>query len=200
MKFVFDLGNVMVYYQPVAYLEQLGYGGSRLEELKRAIFDSKAWLDCDAGTLDRAAETEAMCAEHPELEADIRRVMEHCEEMLLPIPGSVRALESLTRRGYECYYLSNTNAPAMDFMGGFDYFRLFRGGVASYAELLAKPDPAIFRLFLERFGIADAQECVFIDDSQPNVDAARACGMNAHRRADVEGLEALVEDILAGRV
>lgn len=195
-KFVFDLGNVMVYYQPRAYLEELGYSGARREELQKAIFGSQAWLDCDAGVLDRAAEIEVICRDNPALAADVRRVMARCDEMLRPIPGSVRALERLTRAGYECYYLSNTNEPAFKFMQGFDYFKLFRGGVASYAERLSKPDPAIFRLFLERFGIAWAGECVFIDDNQANVDAARACGLDARRLADADGLEALVERVL----
>lgn len=199
MKFVFDLGNVMVYFQPGSYLKQLGYDDEHIPALWDAIFRSDAWLACDAGTMTRAEEIEAICAAHPELEADIRLIMGRCDEMLTPIPASVRALERLTREGYDCYYLSNTNGPAMDFMTHCDYFKMFKGGVASYAEKLSKPDPAIFRLFCERFGL-EAGECVFIDDSASNVEAARECGFAAYRLCAPDGLEALVEEILrAGR-
>jgi HAD superfamily hydrolase (TIGR01509 family) len=198
MNFVFDLGNVMVYFQPDSYLERLGYGDERIPALREAIFMSDAWLACDAGTMTRAEETEAMCAAHPELEADIRRIMARCDEMLAPIPASVRALERLTREGYDCYYLSNTNEPALDFMAGFDYFRLFKGGVASYAERMAKPDPAIFRLFAARFGL-EPGECVFVDDNAANVESARACGFQARRLCDPNGLEELVDAVLHGK-
>lgn len=198
MVFVFDLGNVMVYFQPERYLTDLGYQGERREALRKAIFASHAWLDCDAGTRTRAQATELMCIDAPELEEDIRRIMARCDEMLAPIAGSVRTLKRLTMEGWDCYFLSNTNAPAMEFMRGYDYFRLFKGGVASYAERLAKPDPAIFRLFCARFGL-EPGECVFVDDNPTNVLAARECGMDARLLEDTEGLWELVEGVLKER-
>lgn len=198
MVFVFDLGNVMVYFQPERYLTDLGYQGERREKLCKAIFASQAWLDCDAGTRTRAQATELMCIDAPELEEDIRRIMARCDEMLAPIAGSVRTLKRLTMEGWDCYFLSNTNAPAMEFMRGYDYFRLLKGGVASYAEHLAKPDPAIFRLFCARFGL-EPGECVFVDDNPANVLAARECGMDARLLEDTEGLWELVEGVLKER-
>ena len=124
--------------------------------------------------------------------------MARCDEMLAPIAGSVRTLKRLTMEGWDCYFLSNTNAPAMEFMRGYDYFRLFKGGVASYAEHLAKPDPEIFRLFCARFGL-EPGECVFVDDNPANVLAARECGMDARLLEDTEGLWELVEGVLKER-
>lgn len=195
MKIVLDLGNVTVYFKPVEYLRGLGYDEARIPELKHAIFDSQPWLDCDAGTLDRAAEIEAMCAQAPALESDIRAIMARCDEMLQPIPNSVRALERLTREGFECYYLSNTNEPALKFISGFEYFKAFSGGIASYAERLAKPDLAIFDAFAKRYAAAPA-ECVFIDDNPKNVEAARRAGFNALVLSDPDGLYDLVDALL----
>ena len=70
-----------------------------------------------------------MCSKHPELEADIRRIIGGCNEMLQPIPESIRALKRLTMDGYDCYFLSNTNASAMEYMNGFDYMGMFKGGI-----------------------------------------------------------------------
>ena len=50
-------------------------------------------------------------------------------------------------------------------------------GFASYKIGLAKPDPAIFRYFLEKFGKI-AEECLFIDDSEENTRSAAGVGMN----------------------
>ena len=57
-------------------------------------------------------------------------------------------------------------------------FDRFRDIVVSGDEKLVKPDAAIYRLALERFGI-EAGDAVFIDDSLPNVVGARAVGMTA---------------------
>ena len=50
------------------------------------------------------------------------------------------------------------------------------GGILSYQEKLIKPDPAIYQLLLNRYGLK-AQECVFLDDTERNVDAAIQQGM-----------------------
>ena len=48
--------------------------------------------------------------------------------------------------------------------------------VVSGTEKVAKPDPAIFRLAVDRLGLAP-DECVFVDDWDANVEAAREVGM-----------------------
>ncbi len=63
---------------------------------------------------------------------------------------------------------------------------------------LRKPDPAIYRLTLERLGGDLApSECVFLDDVEPNCAAAAALGMRAVRYVDAEQAIADVEAALA---
>lgn len=57
-------------------------------------------------------------------------------------------------------------------------FDRFRDIVVSGAEKLVKPDAAIYRLALDRFGLR-AEEVVFIDDNAANVAGAEAVGMTA---------------------
>lgn len=61
--------------------------------------------------------------------------------------------------------------------------------VVSGEEKVMKPDPAIYRILLERIG-RPAEACVFIDDAQPNVEGARAVGMHAIRFTTAEALRA----------
>ncbi|MBP7241969.1 HAD-IA family hydrolase, partial [Amaricoccus sp.] len=58
------------------------------------------------------------------------------------------------------------------------FLRRFRDVVVSAHERVTKPNPAIYRLFLDRNGL-DPAACVFIDDSEANVAGARAVGMDA---------------------
>jgi epoxide hydrolase-like predicted phosphatase len=61
---------------------------------------------------------------------------------------------------------------------------------------LRKPDPAIFELTLERLGAAP-ERCVFVDDLEPNCDAARALGMTAVRFESAAQAIAEIESALA---
>ena len=86
------------------------------------------------------------------------------------------------RSSYRLGLLSNTNPFMMDFMrsGAFsdrkksiaDYFDVL---FLSYEMRICKPDAEIFRQVLQCEG-ANAEECLFIDDSRKNTDAAKALG------------------------
>ena len=66
---------------------------------------------------------------------------------------------------------------------------VFRDIVVSGQVALLKPEPAIYRMLLDRNGLV-AQDCLFIDDSLPNVEGARAVGMDAIHFTDAEALAA----------
>ena len=60
--------------------------------------------------------------------------------------------------------------------------------VVSGIEKLVKPDPRIYRVFCERYGLAP-EACVFIDDSEVNVASARRFGMQGiHFAGDTRAL------------
>ncbi|NHN23165.1 HAD-IA family hydrolase, partial [Bacillus amyloliquefaciens] len=56
-------------------------------------------------------------------------------------------------------------------------------------EKLVKPDPAIFRLALDRFGLR-AEQAYFVDDNAANVAAAQALGIRSHLFRGAEPLRA----------
>jgi FMN phosphatase YigB (HAD superfamily) len=60
---------------------------------------------------------------------------------------------------------------------------------------LIKPDPQIFRLLLEKTG-RKAEECVFVDDSAANVEAAKQLGFSAIRFESPEQLERALSEII----
>ena len=61
------------------------------------------------------------------------------------------------------------------------------GVVVSGLEHLVKPDPRLYRVFCERYGLAP-ESCVFIDDSEANVVSARKFGMHAVHFTDAKTL------------
>ena len=64
----------------------------------------------------------------------------------------------------------------MDCADALDFLNETDGAILSYQVKLIKPDPEIYRLLCSKYGLS-ASECVFIDDTAKNVEAARAEGM-----------------------
>jgi 2-haloacid dehalogenase len=100
----------------------------------------------------------------------------------------VAVLHELVDRAVSCYAL--TNWPRETFPAArqrFEFLRWFAGIVVSGEERLSKPDPAIFRLLCDRYGLEPAST-LFIDDHQANIDAAAALGFATHRFQSAETL------------
>jgi epoxide hydrolase-like predicted phosphatase len=80
-------------------------------------------------------------------------------------------------------------------MYGLDVHAEFDTVVNSSRVGLRKPDPAVYRLALERLGAAP-ERTIYLDDSQRNVDSARCIGIHAlqfvHPKATLPQLELLL--------
>ncbi|MDE6277522.1 MAG: HAD family phosphatase [Muribaculaceae bacterium] len=108
------------------------------------------------------------------------------QKFIIGIPEErLRALVELRKR-YRIYLLSNTNPIMWDGVLAREFDKLpprrradyFDGMVTSFEACAAKPDAAIFRYAERELGIRP-EETLFFDDSQANVDAARALGFHA---------------------
>lgn len=92
------------------------------------------------------------------------------DEELVALLREARAL------GLRTGLLSNHPANLRRLLAKRGLLDLFDAVVISAEEGLAKPDPAVYRLILERLGLAP-EETAFVDDWRPNVEAARSLGM-----------------------
>jgi 2-haloacid dehalogenase len=81
----------------------------------------------------------------------------------------------------------------------WSFLQDFDGAVVSGVERVTKPDPAIYRLLLDRFGLA-AEATFYTDDHPANVEAARALGIRAEVFVDGSALRGQLTDagLLAG--
>ena len=111
------------------------------------------------------------------------------DEMLAgTISGSVDILTELNSLRVPLYALSNWSLetfPAA--LKQFEFLKWFRGVMLSGEVKLVKPDPRIFKLFLETFAI-DPALTVYIDDRESNVKAAMAFGMHGILFTDAAAL------------
>ncbi len=174
---VFDVGNVLIRWDPFrVYREMIPDEAKRQWFLQNVC--TSAWnLEQDRG---RSWEegVALLVASHPEWEAQIRAYDERWHEAVAGmIEDSVAVLEALKARGEKVYAITNFSREKWaECLIRFPFLQSFDGVVVSAHERVIKPDPAIYRILLERYDLA-AEDCVFIDDSAKNIETARALGM-----------------------
>jgi 2-haloacid dehalogenase len=130
-------------------------------------------------------------AEYPAYTAHIDAYATRFNETIPgPVPGSFEIVEELAARAVPLYAITNFGSEFwLQFRPRYTLFDHFRDIVVSGDEKLLKPDPAIYRLALARFGLAPG-EGLFIDDNLPNIVAARENGFQGHHFVDAPTLQA----------
>ena len=112
---IFDLGNVVVTWDPVAIVRSVieGPGAVRLAE---QLFAHADWVEVDRGTLtlDEAA---LRAIERTDVDADIiHAIYRAVAPSLQPLPQSVELLHSLKKQGHQLYALSNMGHVSADYL------------------------------------------------------------------------------------
>jgi 2-haloacid dehalogenase len=190
MNVVFDIGNVLVHWEPRALYRKIFASEAEVEWFIANVCNHDWNLEQDRGRsfADAVIEATARFPEHAEAIAayDLR----WHETVLGPIDGSVQILGELQARGTPLYAITNFNQDKFkETLRRFAFLGTFRDIVVSGDARVIKPDAAIYRLLLERNGL-DAASCVFIDDSEKNVRGAEAVGMKGLHFTTPEALRA----------
>ncbi|MEL6266552.1 MAG: HAD family phosphatase [Pseudomonadota bacterium] len=187
MTVVFDVGKVLIDWQPDLVLESLMGGPAALAAFHAEV-DFMAWhTEQDRGRT--VADAVAVARRDFPKHADaLAQVYDRWLDTIPgPVPGTHEILERLAARG-PVYAI--TNFPAHQWpksVTAYPFLGLFTDVVVSGEVGLVKPDLAIFHLLFERNGLA-AADCVFVDDSPRNIAAAQAVGMDAIHFTDAPAL------------
>jgi 2-haloacid dehalogenase len=197
---VFDLGGVLIDWNPRHLYRKLFQDETAMEWFLEEVCHSAWNLEQDRGrTFADAIEEAAL--RHPDHRAMIEAYHRRWEEMIAgAIEGSVAILEELAAAGYELHALTNWSAETFPIgRVRFAFLKRFGTILVSGEERLVKPDARIFQLLLERIA-HPAQRCIYIDDSEPNVEAAAALGFDAIRFTAPPALRAALvrRGLLAG--
>ena len=193
MNIVFDIGNVLLYWDPKVLYRKIYATEKEVEWFFTHVCPPSWNLEQDRGRTFEEAVAEAS-ARHPDHAEAIAAYHHRWHETLTHvIDGTVEILEQLDARGTPLYAITNWNQDKFrETKARYDFLNRFRDIVVSGDERLIKPDPAIYRLLLERNGL-EASSCLFIDDSPKNVAGAEAVGMKAHHFTSPDALRTDLE-------
>ena len=185
---VFDLGGVLIDWNPRYLYRSLFEDDDAMEDFIATVTTSDWNRAQDAGRPWSEA-VEELAARHPERRELIEAYWRRWPEMLgEAIDPAVEVLADLRRTDVALYALSNWSAETFPAARPrYPFLEWFDGIVISGEERLIKPDPRIFGVLLDRYGLT-AGSTVFIDDQASNVDAATALGIVGVRFTDGDAL------------
>ena len=169
---VFDLGNVLVKFDSNELI--YSFFNERQEEVKSFYFDS-LWDEYDQGLYSVEEMIEKGVKQFPELELNIKELMYHWTEFVIPLKDNVAYIKDLKRFGYKVYILSNIPEDDTKYLRSCGVFDNIDGGVFSYEYKIIKPNPEIFHILLKKYNLL-ASECLFLDDRKDNVVTASNLG------------------------
>lgn len=176
---VFDLGGVFVDWNPMYLFRKLFPTEEDAQWFQDTIC-TKDWnLEFDAGDI-YAEGVARLITRHPRYWREIQAYDQRWPETIGGfIDGTIAIHEELVAAEVPTFAITNFSWEKwVSVLPDWPFLEKFDGVVVSGLEKLVKPDPRIFRLFCERYGLAP-EACVMIDDNIANVTSAKAVGMEA---------------------
>ncbi|KUM26630.1 2-haloalkanoic acid dehalogenase [Mesorhizobium loti] len=190
---VFDIGRVLIHYDPDIPFSRLIPDADERKWFFDNVCTSEWNIEQDRGRTWEEAEA-LLIAEHPDHAENIRNFRRHWHDMVPhAYDDSVAIMVGLIESGRDVTMLTNFAADTFaEARRRFDFLDRPRGVTVSAEIGLIKPDRAIYDHHVAAFGLKPAAT-LFIDDSQKNVDGAKAAGWQAVLFTDAKALKTDLE-------
>jgi len=173
---IFDLGGVLIDWNPQHLFRKIFPDQEEMDFFLRAVCSLEWNAQIDRGYPFKMAIAE-LTAEHPEYTDQINAYFDRWDEMILgSFPETVKILKEIKDAGYPLVGLSNWSGETLPRVAHkFEFLNWFDPLVLSGEVEMVKPDPDIYHYLLKEIN-REPGECVFIDDSEVNIQTAEKLG------------------------
>ena len=195
---VFDIGNVLVDFRWRPLMEDLQIPEETQKRFEKTVFGSPWWGELDHGIYEEAEILTHFREDNKDHLDAFNLVWDNRDKLVAPYAYAVQWIERLKKAGFKVYLLSNYPRDVFTLhteCGCFPFLDKVDGKVVSGFVKMVKPNADIYEHLLREYGL-QAKECVFIDDREENVEAARALGMKGIVFAGYEQACAELEKVL----
>ena len=195
---IYDFGRVLVTYD-FEHISSFGFASEDdLQSFVHIVSDPAFVRRCDLELIPFEDLIREMQHTYPQWKEQWQLFYDRYLEFVTgEMPGMYAYMTELKARGYKLYGLSNWCSTIYRVMKEYKIFNLLDGFAVSSDYQVVKPDPAIYRILLDKYDLK-AEECVFADDRADNVEAAQKVGMQAIVFTTTEAYKEALEPLLAG--
>ena len=197
---IFDIGNVLIDFDWDGFIERLfpDADNEMLIRLNEAVWGGGRWDRLDAGDEPEKV-LKSLIDYDPELEKELRLIFENVGDTLHKRAATPAWLKDIKSRGYQILFLSNYSHYCMEQKPEvLDFLPLLDGGIFSCDVHLIKPQREIYECIAEKYNLVP-DECVFIDDVDKNVQAAKDFGFHAIQFITLKQAQADLNEMLKSK-
>lgn len=190
---IFDIGGVLLEYNPKTYLNKLNIEESKRKELNNIIFHNPKWRDCLNGIINNNELVDYLGKENLKYKNEIEQILskDNLKYMLPPKQDMIEYYKNLKKKGYKIYLCSNITECTYDYIkDNFEIIQLADGGVFSCFEHISKPNIEIYQNLINKYQI-NVNDSIFIDDTNKNIMNANKLGFQTILFNDIEQLKLL---------
>lgn len=197
---IFDIGNVLADFEWEIYAQTMlpNISPDELRLIESAIWTHGLWNEFDIGLMSDEEIISGFISYAPDYEREIRLL---CDEKniggcISRLDTSIPWINHVKNSGRKVLFLSNYSKIIMRANpGALDFLPFMDGGIFSCDVHLIKPDLKIYETLIKKYDLTP-QTCVFIDDIEANIKAARECGLNAIKCLNYEQARAELDECL----
>jgi len=192
---IFDIGGVLLDYNPKTYLDKLDIKESRRKKLNDVIFHDQRWKDCLNGFISNSELIEQLVRENLEYKKEIELILskDSLKYMLPPKQEVIEYYKSLKRKGYKIFLCSNITKDTYNYVkDNFEIIQIADGGVFSCFENISKPNSEIYYRLIEKYNL-EIEKSILIDDTKRNVMSANDIGLRGILFNNIEDIKKILE-------
>ncbi len=174
---IFDMGNVLLDFDPCTQLDAACQSEKAKEILIKELYGGEEWIQRDLGNISVDGLYNGVAARIPqEYHADLKKCIEIWHSFMIPLEGAKEFLQKVKNSGYKVFILSNASEDFYTYFTKHFDLDFFDGCIVSADIHIIKPDERIYRYLLGKYNLK-AEECLFIDDREDNVKGAESIGI-----------------------
>ena len=192
---IFDIGGVLLDYNPKTYLDKLDIKESRRNKLNDVIFHDQRWKDCLNGFISNSELIEQLVRENLEYKKEIELILskDSLKYMLPPKQEVIEYYKSLKRKGYKIFLCSNITKDTYNYVkDNFEIIQIADGGVFSCFENISKPNSEIYYRLIEKYNL-EIEKSILIDDTKRNIISANDIGLRGILFNNIEDIKKILE-------
>ena len=198
MNIIFDLGNVLIEWNKEKILSKICKNDLEYNLFNKFVFQSNLWIDLDNGKISlEFLENQLIDEMGHQYQDQIHELVWNWFNYVDLYDEVYELIKQLKKKNFQIYVLSNTSSIFHILLDSVlsKVSSVLDGYVISCEVKMMKPQKEIYLSLVNKYQL-DIKDCIFLDDLEENVEAARTLGIKACQIKERKEISNILKDLL----
>ncbi|HGK1541311.1 TPA: HAD family hydrolase [Streptococcus pneumoniae] len=198
MNIIFDLGNVLIEWNKEKILSKICKNDLEYNLFNKFVFQSNLWIDLDNGKISlEFLENQLIDEMGHQYQDQIHELVWNWFNYVDLYDEVYELIKQLKKKNFQIYVLSNTSSIFHILLDSVlsKVSSVLDGYVISCEVKMMQPQKEIYLSLVNKYQL-DIKDCIFLDDLEENVEAARTLGIKAFQIKERKEISNILKDLL----